>query len=58
MVTCKMLLRLSKSVSARQDLEIKKGAETTHRTNPAMQFTICYVKFFVLNHLQFHFFYQ
>ena len=41
MAICKLLLRISKSVSVRQDMTLKKEAETTHRTNPAMQFTIC-----------------
>ena len=34
-------LRISKSVSVRQDLTVKKGVETTHTTAPAMQFATC-----------------
>jgi hypothetical protein len=33
--------RISESVSVRRTKTVNKGVETTHRTNPAMQFTIC-----------------
>lgn len=34
---CLLSLRISKSVSVRQDMTVKKGAETTQTTETAMQ---------------------
>jgi hypothetical protein len=42
--------RISKSVSVRQGMTVKKGAETTHTTEPAMQFAICYQLGFIFSH--------
>ena len=47
-ITCKLSGRISESVPVRQDMTVKKGAETTHTTAPAMQFVRHWLLFFTL----------